>query len=134
LEASLILSSTRKFKEKLIELTFSKVLNENIFRQVPDTPLPSIEYPRGDYPTYITQESGKVVPVVQVPKDRLAHRKNWSNPKDDLSKLAPDVFQAYCYTKYLGQLKLKFDSSGDLLTPVQSEVHFNHFQSFRAQS
>merc|ERR1712130_535866 len=64
-----------------------------LYTQVPDTPLPSIEKPRGDYPTYITQESGKVVPVVQ----------------------------AYCYTKYLGQLKLKFDSSGDLLIPVQSE-------------
>ena len=37
-----------------------------IFSQVPDTPLPSIEEPKGDYPTYITQESGKVVPVVQV--------------------------------------------------------------------
>ena len=29
-------------------------------------PLPSIEEPKGEYPTYITQESGKVVPVVQV--------------------------------------------------------------------
>merc|ERR1711971_996024 len=64
-----------------------------LYTQVPDTPLPSIEEPKGDYPTFITQESGKVVPVVQ----------------------------AYCYTKYLGQLKLRFDSSGDLMTPVPSE-------------
>ena len=41
-----------------------------IFSQVPDTPLPSIEEPKGDYPTYITQESGKVVPVVQVPHQK----------------------------------------------------------------
>merc|ERR1711936_344763 len=64
-----------------------------LYTQSPDEPLPSIEEPKGEYPTYITQESGKVVPVVQ----------------------------AYCYTKYLGQLKLRFDSNGDLLTPVQSE-------------
>ena len=37
-----------------------------VFSQDHDTPLPSIEEPKGDYPTYITQESGKVVPVVQV--------------------------------------------------------------------
>lgn len=44
--------------------------------------LPSIDEPKGDYPTYITQPSGKVVPVVQV----------------------------FCYTKYLGHLTLHFDS------------------------
>lgn len=38
---------------------------------------PSVEQPKGPYPTYVTQASGKVVPVVQV----------------------------YCYTKYLGHLK-----------------------------
>ena len=43
---------------------------------------PSVEEPKGDYPTYITQKSGKVVPVVQV----------------------------YCYTKYLGHLTLHFDA------------------------
>ena len=42
---------------------------------------PSIEVPEGDYPTYITQRSGKVVPVVQV----------------------------YYHTKYLGHLELHFD-------------------------
>ena len=52
---------------------------------------PSIEKPKGDYPTYIKQESGKVVPVVQV----------------------------YCYTKYLGHLELHFDANGELLTPVK---------------
>ena len=77
---------------------------------------PSVEEPEGPYPTYVTQASGKVVPVVQV----------------------------YCYTKYLGHLKyafhafkckyssleilfkictsliprLSFDAEGELLTPV----------------
>lgn len=46
-------------------------------------PLPSIEVPQGDYPTYVTQSDGKVVPVVQV----------------------------YCYTKYLGHLELNFDEN-----------------------
>ena len=51
---------------------------------------PSIETPKGDYPTYITQESGKVVPVVQ----------------------------AYCYSKYVGRFDLYFDADGELKTPV----------------
>ncbi|XP_040564244.1 snake venom 5'-nucleotidase [Lepeophtheirus salmonis] len=45
----------------------------------------------GDYPTYVSQSSGKVVPVVQ----------------------------AYCYSKYLGQLKVNFDGNGELLKPVK---------------
>ena len=44
---------------------------------------PSIEQPLGDYPTYIEQASGKIVPVVQV----------------------------FCYTKYLGHLELHFDAN-----------------------
>ena len=52
---------------------------------------PSVEEPEGPYPTYVKQKSGKVVPVVQV----------------------------YCYSKYLGHLKLNFDSEGELMTPVQ---------------
>ena len=75
--------------------------------------MPSIEEPKGDYPTYITQESGKVVPVVQVPPENGTLLENTG---------APVALQAYCYTKYLGQLKLRFDSSGDLMTPVPSEV------------
>jgi len=51
---------------------------------------PSHEKPRGPYPTYIKQDSGKVVPVVQV----------------------------YCYSKYIGYFRLKFDAKGELLTPV----------------
>ena len=70
---------------------------------------PSVEEAEGPYPTYVTQASGKVVPVVQ----------------------------AYCYSKYLGHLKyvlsllfslkwlkyifilrLSFDAEGELLTPV----------------
>lgn len=52
---------------------------------------PSIEKPEGPYPTYITQASGKVVPVVQ----------------------------AYLYSKYMGHLTVSFDvATGDLLSPV----------------
>jgi len=50
-----------------------------------------VEEVEGDYPTYVTQPStGRVVPVVQV----------------------------YKYSKYLGDLRLNFDSAGELLTPV----------------
>ena len=52
---------------------------------------PSIEKAQGDYPTFIRQESGRVVPVVQ----------------------------AYCYTKYLGHMELQFDEEGELLKPVE---------------
>ena len=53
-------------------------------------PPPSVERPQGEYPTYVVQDSGRVVPVVQ----------------------------AYCYTKYIGHLQLQFDSQGELLRPV----------------
>ena len=52
---------------------------------------PSVEQPEGDYPTFITQSSGRVVPVVQV----------------------------YCYTKYIGHLEMDFDDDGELLKPVR---------------
>ena len=52
--------------------------------------LPSIDIPKGPYPTYILQPGGRTVPVVQ----------------------------AYCYTKYMGVLTLKFDDNGELLEPV----------------
>lgn len=45
------------------------------------------EKPEGDYPTIVTQENGKKVPVVQ----------------------------AYAYTKYLGYIELEFDDAGDLV-------------------
>lgn len=52
---------------------------------------PSTETPQGPYPTYVTNKhNNKVIPVVQ----------------------------AFCFTKYLGHLKLSFDSSGDLMKPV----------------
>jgi len=52
---------------------------------------PSTETPQGPYPTYVTNKhNNKVIPVVQ----------------------------AFCYTKYLGHLKLSFDSAGDLMKPV----------------
>ena len=54
--------------------------------------LPSIETPRGPYPTYVEQPGGKVVPVVQ----------------------------AYCYSKYLGYLNITFNATtGDLVEPVE---------------
>jgi len=51
------------------------------------------DYSRGPYPTYITQSSGKVVPVVQ----------------------------AYCYSKYLGYFNVHISPSGGLVTPVESK-------------
>ena len=53
-------------------------------------PPPSVERGEGEYPTYVVQATGRVVPVVQ----------------------------AYCYTKYIGHLHLQFDSQGELLRPV----------------
>ena len=53
---------------------------------------PSIEQAEGQYPTFIRQKSGRVVPVVQ----------------------------AYCYTKYIGHLELQFDEEGELLKPVET--------------
>ena len=53
--------------------------------------LPSNDESKGDYPTYVKNKLvDKTIPVVQ----------------------------AYCYTKYLGHLILKFDADGELLTPV----------------
>jgi len=49
-----------------------------------------VEEVEGDFPTYVTQPSGKVVPVVQV----------------------------YKYSKYLGYLALNFDGHGELVEPV----------------
>ncbi|XP_050348019.1 uncharacterized protein LOC126771897 [Nymphalis io] len=49
---------------------------------------PDSEKIQGPYPTYVTQSSGKRVPVVQ----------------------------AYAYTKYLGSLHMVFNSKGDLLS------------------
>ena len=51
------------------------------------------DYPEGPYPTYITQSSGKVVPVVQ----------------------------AGSYSKYVGYLQLEFDENGQLLKPVETK-------------
>ena len=50
------------------------------------TTLPDNDVPVGLYPTWITQDSGRRVPVVQ----------------------------AYAFTKYMGKLKLKFDANGEL--------------------
>ena len=55
---------------------------------------PSIETPRGDYPTYVEQKSGKVVPVVQV----------------------------FCYTKYLGHLELHFDADVSIIYYLKNNL------------
>jgi len=53
--------------------------------------MPSNDKPQGDYPTYVQNRvQDKVIPVVQ----------------------------AFCYTKYMGHMKLSFDQDGELLTPV----------------
>ena len=53
--------------------------------------MPSNDKPQGDYPTYVQNKvQDKVIPVVQ----------------------------AFCYTKYMGHMKLSFDQNGELLTPV----------------
>ncbi|XP_040564234.1 protein 5NUC [Lepeophtheirus salmonis] len=54
-----------------------------------DTP-PLEDEINGDYPTYVNQASGRVVPVVQ----------------------------AFCFSKYLGQFKVNFNDNGELLEPV----------------
>jgi len=55
------------------------------------SPPPSVEKPEGPYPTYVEQDGGRVVPVVQ----------------------------AYCFSKYIGHLELQFTSNGELVTPVK---------------
>ena len=54
---------------------------------------PSRETPRGPYPTYVEQDSGKIVPVVQ----------------------------AYCFSKYVGHFVAHFNVSGGLLSPVDGK-------------
>ena len=48
---------------------------------------PSIEESQGDYPTMVTQASGRTVPVVQ----------------------------AYAFGKYLGNLKVTFNDDGEVI-------------------
>lgn len=59
---------------------------------------PDSEDPEGIYPTYVKQQSGRSVPVVQ----------------------------AYAYTKYLGQLSLEFDSSGEVTSAVGNPLLLDH--------
>lgn len=49
---------------------------------------PDVEKPEGPYPTLVKQKSGRLVPAVQ----------------------------AYAYTKYLGKLRIVFDSDGEIVT------------------
>lgn len=58
---------------------------------------PDTEYAEGPYPTYVTQASGRRVPVVQ----------------------------AYAYTKYLGKLVLTFDSDGEIIRAVGLPICLN---------
>lgn len=55
---------------------------------------PDLEEPEGPYPTYVTQASGKIVPVVQ----------------------------AYAYTKYLGKLHLLFDADDELIISTGAPI------------
>jgi 5'-nucleotidase len=59
---------------------------------------PDSEDPEGIYPTFVTQESGRRVPVVQ----------------------------AYAYTKYLGQLSLEFDPQGEVRHAVGNPLLLDH--------
>ncbi|PNF40457.1 hypothetical protein B7P43_G14344 [Cryptotermes secundus] len=59
---------------------------------------PDSEDPEGIYPTFVTQESGRRIPVVQ----------------------------AYAYTKYLGQLSLEFDSQGEVIHAVGNPLLLDH--------
>jgi len=59
---------------------------------------PDSEDPEGIYPTFVTQQSGRRVPVVQ----------------------------AYAYTKYLGQLSLGFDSMGEVTYASGNPLLLDH--------
>lgn len=59
---------------------------------------PDSEDPEGIYPTFVTQKSGRQVPVVQ----------------------------AYAYTKYLGQLNLEFNSLGEVTHAVGNPLLLDH--------
>lgn len=59
---------------------------------------PDSEDPEGIYPTFVTQQSGRTVPVVQ----------------------------AYAYTKYLGQLSLGFDSMGEVTHASGNPLLLDH--------
>ncbi|XP_021942371.1 protein 5NUC-like [Zootermopsis nevadensis] len=59
---------------------------------------PDSEDPEGIYPTFVTQTSGRRVPVVQ----------------------------AYAYTKYLGQLNLEFNSLGEITNAVGNPLLLDH--------
>jgi len=59
---------------------------------------PDSEDPEGIYPTFVKQQSGRSVPVVQ----------------------------AYAYTKYLGQLSLEFDSKGEVTNAVGNPLLLDH--------
>ena len=76
-EATLTLSFTRKLNLKPKHPFVCPRFERIIFSQTPGMPLPSIEEPKGEYPTYITQESGKVVPVVQVLFHIGSMRSSW---------------------------------------------------------
>lgn len=55
---------------------------------------PDSEDPEGPYPTYVTQASGKIVPVIQ----------------------------AYAYTKYLGKVHLLFDADDELIVSTGAPI------------
>ncbi|PSN34309.1 Protein 5NUC, partial [Blattella germanica] len=59
---------------------------------------PDSEVPEGLYPTWITQKSGRKVPVVQ----------------------------SYAYTKYLGQLDIEFDTNGEVTKAEGNPLLLDH--------
>lgn len=64
----------------------------------PGTP-PSIEQPYGSYPLYVmNSKSNKTIPILQ----------------------------AYCNSKYIGKVNLKFDSNGDLRDISGSPILMDH--------
>lgn len=77
-------------------------LNLNWFlfeiKYLPGIP-PSIEEPYGPYPLYVmNSKSNKTIPILQ----------------------------AYCNSKYMGKVNLKFDSSGNLLNITGSPILMDH--------
>merc|ERR1719508_313224 len=79
-----------KMAEEIEEIDLVVGGHSHSFLYTGQTTEDMIELVEGEFQTYVKQESGKVVPVVQV----------------------------YKYSKYLGVLQLNFDATGDLLLPV----------------
>ena len=80
----------QEMAEKIPEIDIVVGGHSHTFLHTGDVSSNMVEEVEGDFPTYVRQPSGKVVPVVQV----------------------------YKYSKYLGYLSLNFNEEGELLLPV----------------